>query len=226
MSVVHSLKSIPTGKEDPARLRYDRNAWCFDFQDSLFAGMMAKWKHKIIAQAKGRVLEVGVGTGKSLPFYPKGVELVGIDISPKMLARAKARAHLFPNSQALTLQLDDVQALSFPDDSFDTVITSCVFCSVTDPIRGFQEINRVLRPGGIGLHLEHVRSKHPVVGKLMDIMNPLTVRMTGANINRDTAENIRKSGLRILEEKDLLFDILKLFKVTKGYFKMGDHENE
>ncbi|MBI4830038.1 MAG: class I SAM-dependent methyltransferase [Candidatus Lindowbacteria bacterium] len=202
--------------EDAAKIRYDRNAWLFDFQDSLFGAMMAKWKYETIKLAKGKVLEVGVGTGKSLPYYPKGIELVGIDISPKMLARAQTRTHLFLTPKALTLQIGDVQALGFSDNSFDMVITSCVFCSVTDPVRGFKEINRVLRPGGTGLHLEHVRSKRPVVGKLMDIMNPLVVRMAGANINRDTETNIRKSGLRIVEVKDLWLDILKLFRVTKG----------
>ncbi len=200
--------------EDLARVRYDRNARFFDFVDSLFGTMMARRKHEVVGRAKGRVLEVGVGTGKSLAHYPQGIELVGIDISPKMLERAKARAGDFPGS--LTLQVGDVQNLDFPDDSFDTAVTSCVFCSVTDPVRGFREINRVLRPGGRGLHLEHVRSKRPVIGKLMDILNPIAVRMTGANINRDTAANIRKSGLRLLEEEDLWSDILKLFEVTKG----------
>jgi len=201
-------------KEDFAKKRYDRNAWFFDSMDSFFGKMMGDRKEKLVAKAMGKVLEVGVGTGASLAHYPNGVELVGIDISPKMLARAEAKSDKFRGS--LTLQIEDVQNLDFPDNSFDMVITSCVFCSVTDPIRGFQEINRVLKPEGIGLHLEHVRSKKPVLGKLMDILNPAVVRMMGANINRDTAENIRISGLQILEEKDLWLDILKLFKATKG----------
>jgi ubiquinone/menaquinone biosynthesis C-methylase UbiE len=201
-------------EEDIAKLRYNRNAWFFDFMDSLFGKMMGDGKKKLVAQAKGKVLEVGVGTGASLAHYPEGVELVGIDISPKMLAKANAKSDCFRGQP--TLQIGDVQNLDFPDNSFDMVITSCVFCSVTDPIRGFQEINRVLKPEGTGLHLEHVRSKKPVIGKLMDILNPAVVRMMGANINRDTAENMRMSGLQILEEKDLVLDILKLFRVTKG----------
>jgi len=205
---------VPDNHEDKAKLRYDRNAWFFDFMDAFFGKMMGDGKKKLVAKAAGKVLEVGVGTGASLAHYPEEVELVGIDISPKMLARAKAKSDRFRGP--LTLQIGDIQALDFPDDSFDMVITSCVFCSVSDPIKGFQEINRVLRPDGVGLHLEHVRSKQPVVGKLMDILNPLVVRMMGANINRDTAENMRISGLEILEEKNLWFDILKLFEVAKG----------
>jgi len=175
--------------------------------------MLAKRKHEMIRQAKGTVLEVGIGTGKSLSHYPEGVELVGIDISPKMLARAEARSKDFPGK--LTLKVADVQSLDFPDNSFDIVVTSCVFCSVTDPVQGFREINRVLKPGGMGLHLEHGRSNHRVIGKIMDILNPVVVRMMGANINRDHAHNIRKSGLRILDEEDLWLDILKLFKTGK-----------
>lgn len=224
MNISESLRPISNHKEDPAKLRYDRNAWCFDFQDSLFGHMMAKRKHEMIAQTKGTVLEVGIGTGKSLSHYPEGVELVGIDISPKMLARAEARGKDFPGE--LTLKVADVQSLDFPDNSFDMVVTSCVFCSVTDPVQGFREINRVLKPEGTGLHLEHGRSNHRIVGKIMDILNPITVRMTGANINRDHAQNIRKSGLVILEEKDLWFDILKLFKTGKNEDAIVEHMNE
>lgn len=214
MSLTASPEKQPETGKDPATIRYDRNAWFFDYMDSVFGKMMGDGKEKLVATAKGKVLEVGVGTGASLPHYPEGVELVGIDISPRMLARAEAKSDCFPGQ--LTLQGGDVQNLDFPDNSFDMVITSCVFCSVTDPIKGFQEINRVLKPEGIGLHLEHVRSKKPVIGKLMDILNPMVVRMMGANINRDTAENIRSSGLRIMEEKDRWLDILKLFTVAKG----------
>ncbi len=214
MSLTASPEKQPETEKDPATIRYDRNAWFFDSMDSLFGKMMGDGKEKLVAKAKGKVLEVGVGTGASLAHYPKGVELAGLDISPKMLARAKAKSDCFPGQ--LTLRVGDVQSLDFPDDSFDMVITSCVFCSVTDPIKGFQEINRVLKPDGIGLHLEHVRSKKPIVGKLMDILNPIVVRMMGANINRDTAENIRRSGLLIMEEKDRWLDILKLFTVAKG----------
>jgi ubiquinone/menaquinone biosynthesis C-methylase UbiE len=204
----------PNSEEDAARRRYNRNAWFFDYMDLFFGKMMGDGKEKLVREAKGKVLEVGVGTGASLAHYPPGVELVGIDISPNMLEKAKAKADCFNGD--LTLRVGDIQELDLPDNSFDMVITSCVFCSVTDPVKGFAEINRLLKPDGVGVHLEHVRSKKPVLGNLMDILNPVVVRMMGANINRDTAENIRKSGLRILEENDQWLDILKLFKVTKG----------
>jgi ubiquinone/menaquinone biosynthesis C-methylase UbiE len=201
--------------EDIAKKRYDRNALFFDRMDALFRGMLSDRKRALVKEAKGRVLEVGVGTGATLEYYPEDVELVGIDISPKMLARAKKRAHIF-RGKKLTLLEADIQALELPDNSFDTIITSCVFCSVTDPVRGFRELNRVLKPDGSGLLLEHVRSCRPGVGKLMDVLNPIVVRMMGANINRNTAANIRESGLTLAEEQNLWLDILKLFRVTKG----------
>ena len=94
-------------EEDIAKLRYNRNAWFFDFMDSLFGKMMGDGKEKLVAKAKGKILEVGVGTGASLAHYPEGVELMGIDISPKMLARAKAKSDRFQGQ--LTLQLGDIQ---------------------------------------------------------------------------------------------------------------------
>lgn len=90
----------------------------------------------------------------------------------------------------------DVQNLEFADNSFDTVVTACVFCSVPDPILGLKEIRRVLKGDGLLVMLEHVRSKKEPIGKIMDILNPLVVGLYGANINRNTVENVKKPGLR------------------------------
>lgn len=105
----------------------------------------------------------------------------------------------------------DVQKLEFPDNSFDTVVASCVFCSVPDPVLGFRELRRVLKPEGRLVVLEHMRHKNPVIGKLMDIINPLTVTFSGPSINRRTLENIRKAGFEIETSENLaLGGILKL----------------
>jgi ubiquinone/menaquinone biosynthesis C-methylase UbiE len=110
----------------------------------------------------------------------------------------------------------DVQQLDFPDDAFDTVITTCVFCSVPDPIKGLQEIRRVCKKDGQIIMLEHVRSKRPMIGVIMDILNPLVVRIVGANINRDTIENLKHAGLKIEVEKDLMADIVKHIQCTNA----------
>jgi ubiquinone/menaquinone biosynthesis C-methylase UbiE len=114
------------------------------------------------------------------------------------------------------LKLMDVQQLDFPDDAFDTVITTCVFCSVPDPIKGLQEIRRVCKKDGQIIMLEHVRSKNLVIGTMMDILNPLVVRIVGANINRNTIENLKHAGLKVEMEKDLMADIVKHIKCVKS----------
>jgi ubiquinone/menaquinone biosynthesis C-methylase UbiE len=101
------------------------------------------------------------------------------------------------------LRLGDVQALEFPTNSFDAVVGTFVFCSVPDPVLGLSEIRRVVKPGGQVLLLEHMRSENQIVGRLMDILNPLVVRMMGANINRRTVENVQESGL-VLEKVENL----------------------
>jgi len=149
------------------------------------------WK-KVTA---GLVLEVGVGTGHNLPHHPPGSRIVGVDLSGRMLEKATSR---HGESRAdLSFSQMDAQELAFPPDSFDTVVATFVFCSVPDPVRGLQEARRVLAPGGRLLLIEHIRSPRPALGRVMDWMNPIMVRLTGANINRDTVENLRRAGLSI-----------------------------
>jgi ubiquinone/menaquinone biosynthesis C-methylase UbiE len=148
-----------------------------------------------------RVLEVGVGTGKNMPFWPRAVEMTAIDLTPGMLDKAQQRATELKLS--VDLRLGDVQALEFPGASFDTAVATCVFCSVPDPVLGLRELKRVVKPGGQIVLLEHMRSPHEVTGKVMDGLNPLVVRVMGANINRRTVENVQKAGWSIEQAEDL-----------------------
>jgi len=109
----------------------------------------------------------------------------------------------------------DVQALEFEDNSFDTVVASFVFCSVPDPIRGLTEIKRVCKPKGKVVLLEHVLSSKSVPAWFMNLVNPLAVRIMGANINRRTVENVIKSGLVIEQVSDLGWGIFKLIEARK-----------
>lgn len=121
------------------------------------------WRGRIGNRIQGhRVLEVGVGTGKNFPFYPTGVEVKAIDFSPRMLARARKRAAI-PGTHVELLEMD-IQNLAFPDNSFDTVFATFVFCSVPDPVRGLAELRRVCRPGGRLLLLEHMRPEGRIKG--------------------------------------------------------------
>lgn len=184
------------------RARYQRLSRIYDLMEILPERRFRPWRQKLWTLVRGpRVLEVGVGTGKNMPFWPRDVSMTAVDLTPGMLERAQRRAaELKLNAD---LHLGDVQALDFPEASFDTAVATFVFCSVPDPVLGLRELKRVVTPGGQVVLLEHVRSPHVVIGKLMDLLNPLVVRVMGANINRRTLDNVQKAGLVMQRVEDL-----------------------
>ena len=162
----------------------------------LFGGV-ARRRRRLVARATGATLEVGVGTGRNLDLYPSEVVLTGIDASAKMLTRARRRANDL--GAVVRLETADVQQLPFADDSFDTVVATCVFCSVADPVTGLREVARVTRSDGHVLLLEHVRPHSPLLGWVFDRVNPVVRRLIGPNINRRTEDNIARAGLDVVE---------------------------
>jgi len=188
----------PDFEQDAVTKRYNRIAQFYDLidkpMDLLGVGSRRK---RLLSRARGRTLEVGVGTGRNLRLYPDAVHLTGIDASANMLARARAVSTA--RACGVTLELGDVQRLSFADDSFDTVTATCVFCSVADPVAGLREVARVVRPDGEVLLLEHVRPRTAVFGWLADRLSPVTRRLFGPEINRRTENNVVAAGLRIVD---------------------------
>ncbi len=170
------------------------------------------YKRHLFSRARGRTLLVAAGTGLDFKYLPPELDVTAIDFSPVMLSYARKR--LGESASRVRLVEADVMRLGFPDRHFDTVLTSCTFCSVPDPVEGLREIHRTLRDAGRLLMFEHVRPSNPYLGLMMDLVNPLVQRF-GPEINRPTADNVRKAGFRLTREVNVFLDMVKLFEAEK-----------
>lgn len=171
-------------------LAYDVLMW------PLERGWLGKLRRTTLAQARGHVLEIGIGTGLNLPHYPPSLDLVGIDPHLSMLTRARRRAAQMQRS--VRWHQVSAESLPFADGSFDTVVGTLVFCTIPDPLRAFREVGRVLRTGGRIYLLEHVRSPHPLGAHVQDWITPVWRRLFGGcHPNRDTLAIARSAGIRI-----------------------------
>jgi ubiquinone/menaquinone biosynthesis C-methylase UbiE len=202
------IDALETAK---TKARYNRIARVYDVMELLPEQRFAPMRQKLWSLISGgQVLEVGVGTGKNFRYHPPEANVTGIDLSEGMLEQARRSAE----KSALSIELKqmDVQRLDFPDDYFDAAVATFVFCSVPDSLRGLHELARVVKPEGKIVLLEHVRVDRPAfVGKLMDLLDPLLVRLMGPHINRRTEENVRQAGLEVERVESLA--ALKLVKL-------------
>jgi len=211
------LISLMKPTTDVIKKRYDRIAPYFELIEAMMEGLFLRRRRKQlwekIDDTSLHILEVGVGTGKNFPFYPPFAEITAIDFSSKMLKQAQVKR----DKQPLHINLEemDVQQLYFADNSFDTVIATCVFCSVPMPLKGLKELYRVCKPGGQVLLLEHVLSSYSVLALLMNGLNPLVVRLVGANINRDTLKHVKSCPFQWVRVDERSGDIIKLIEARK-----------
>lgn len=191
--------------------KYNRIASLYDIVDWFIP---SRWRRQAAGLACGRVLEVGVGTGLNLPFYTDCcTEILGIDISAGMLEKVKERIALC--RVPVRLDVMDVQSMPLDSDSFDSVLAAFVFCTVSQPIVGLRECYRVLRPGGKLIMIEHMGSNNRLSRPIMDWLNPLTVKLLGDHINRDTAKEVASIGFKMELEENLLGDIVRLIVAEK-----------
>lgn len=192
--------------------KWDRLSRIYDLMTSAEHLRLAPLKATLFERARGRVLFVGAGTGKDFDLLPRGLDVVAIDVSPRMVEKARVRAAGYDGR--LEVRVMDAQRLEFPDASFDTVLTVCVLCSIPRPAVGLQEIRRILRPGGRVLLFEHVRSRIGPISIMQDIFTVLSRRF-GPDMNRDTVGNVLKVGFRLIREENLYLDIVKAIEVEK-----------
>jgi ubiquinone/menaquinone biosynthesis C-methylase UbiE len=160
-------------------------------------GGMAKRRGELLRNASGRVLELGAGTGLNLNHYPEGLEdLVLTEPAAPMVSRLERRAKR--SGRSCQVVAADAESLPFEDDSFDTVVSTLVLCTVNDPRPVIDEVSRVLRPGGRLLFLEHVRSESPRLARWQDrLERPWHAFAAGCHANRPTVELLRESPLDV-----------------------------
>lgn len=154
-------------------------------------------RRKLIGDLRGRVLEIGCGTGFNFAHYHAQTEVVAIEPFAPFRAYAVQQAH--GQAAPITVQEGDAQQLAFAANEFDAIVGTLVFCSIPDPARALAEIRRVAKPGAPLRLLEHVRQEQALWGLLQDTINPLwhLYEGNGCNLNRRTVQSVQQSGCTI-----------------------------
>jgi ubiquinone/menaquinone biosynthesis C-methylase UbiE len=186
--------------------KYDRFARWYDLVEGVpdLLGVR-KLRRRLLRQASGNVLEVAVGTGKNLPYYPPGCRIIAMDVSREMLNVARKRAAEL--SMDVSFLLADAQALPFPDHSFDTVVSSLSTCTFPEAVIALQEMARVCRTEGRVLLLEHGRSNREWLGRWQDRREDSFAKQLGCHWNREPLELVRKAGLKINNSRRVFFGV-------------------
>jgi ubiquinone/menaquinone biosynthesis C-methylase UbiE len=169
----------------------------------------------VVPEARGDVLEIGVGTGLNFGLYGKTGSLAGIDPDPFMLERARKRA----TELALPIELHQTGAEALPFDRarFDTVVMTFSLCTIPDVPSSLAEIRRVLKPSGRLLFVEHTRSIQPALGRVQDALTPLWKRLGGGcHLNRPAMDLIEHAGLRVTERAPVWRERWTLLPVYRG----------
>jgi SAM-dependent methyltransferase len=179
------------------------------FEKILFSGGR-QW---VCSQARGEVLEIGVGTGRNLEYYPQGIRLTAIDISVPMLDIARERAKEL--GRAVDLRVADAQVLEFPDDNFDTLAFTLSLCSIPDDRRAIGEAKRVVRAGGSLLLLEHVASPRWPVRTVQRLLDWITVRTVGDHLVRDPLVRVQAQGFEVERMDRLKWGIVERVAARK-----------
>ncbi len=158
---------------------------------------LTKYRRAVVAAARGRVLEIGVGSGLNFPLYGKQVELVyGIDPSPRLLAIARRRAAA--SGVPVELLLGSATAIPLADNAVDTVVMTWTLCSIPDPLAALREMRRVLKPNGNLCFVEHGLSPEPGIERWQHRITPAWRRVAGGcHLDRKIDELIRRAGFNL-----------------------------
>jgi ubiquinone/menaquinone biosynthesis C-methylase UbiE len=198
------------------RDRYQRIAPLYDLLDLPFEYRRYRQLRPLLfAEMSGLILDAGVGTGRNFPFYPSGAKVIGIDLSAAMLARARQR--LGQARAEVELREMDITRLEFPDQHFDNVVATFLFCVLPDEQQtpALAEIKRVLKPGGILRLLEYTRPTDPFRRAITKLWEPWVHWAYGASFDRNTERYIPRAGLELTDSRFVVDDLIKLMTVRK-----------
>jgi ubiquinone/menaquinone biosynthesis C-methylase UbiE len=198
------------------RLRryWDKHARNYDQQIAFWERrLFADGRQWVCAQATGEVLEVAIGTGRNLPYYPHDIRLTGIEFSPAMLQLARRKADQL--GRTVDLRLGDAQALDLPDDSFDTVVCTLSLCAIPDERRAVAEMRRVLRPGGRLLLLDHVAGSPRWVRALQWLLELVTVPLGEEHLCRRPLLQVQAEGFQIQQRERSKLGIVERLTARK-----------
>jgi len=188
--------------------KYDRFARWYDCVEGVLDLLgVRRLRRRVFSQASGKVLEVAVGTGKNLRYYPRDCQIIAVDLSREMLKVARERAAKL--SMVISFSLADAEALPFSDKSFDTVVSSLSTCTFPDPVAALREIARVCRAGGKILLLEHGRSDREWLGRWQDRHADQFAKPLGCHWNREPLELVGQTGLKVYRAKRNFFGIFQ-----------------
>lgn len=208
--------------EDPAatthtRSRYNLTAPLYNLMEAPVERFLYRaWRKQLWAKVLGSVvLELGVGTGKNIRYYPSRVNVTAVDFSPAMLKRARRTALRHLDKYATVLEMD-IQQLDLPEDTFEDTVATFVFCSVPDPVLGLREALRVTRRGGRLHLLEHMLAGGPRLARFMEWLDPPVHWLTGVHIARRTVENVVAAGWAVDRVTSLTkYDIYRMIEAHK-----------
>ena len=180
---------------------WDKSAPGYDKQIAFFEKIIGGGREWLTSRARGRVLEVAVGTGRNLPHYPAGMTVTGIELSPAMLAIARRRAADL--GRDFDLVEGDAEHLPWGDASFDTVVCALSLCTIPDPAAAIGEMKRVLVPGGRLLLLDHIGSSWPLIHGAQWLVERFTIRAAGEHFTRRQLPLVQAAGFQIVETERL-----------------------
>jgi ubiquinone/menaquinone biosynthesis C-methylase UbiE len=177
--------------------RGDVKAWLFDTLNERADRDFGPTRRSLLSEARGRVLEIGAGTGANVKHYPDGIEELVL-LEPNEAFARRIRRKLDASGRQATVVSGAAESLPFEDASFDTVVVTLVLCTVEDQERALAEIRRVLRPDGALLFAEHVRADDVKLARWQDRLNPVWKRVVdGCNCNRRTVAALEASPLLV-----------------------------